>query len=41
MRSPKSLIYSETLVKCTRAVYPLDFIGRRHAEGLVCFVCFG
>jgi hypothetical protein len=37
MRSPGSLIYSETLVNCTRMVYPLDFFGRRHAGGASVF----
>jgi hypothetical protein len=27
MRSPRSLIYGETLASCTRTVYPLDFSG--------------
>jgi hypothetical protein len=38
MHSPRSQIYSETLAHCTRAVYPLDFSGRRHTGGLVCFL---
>jgi hypothetical protein len=41
MRIPRSLIYVESLDSCTRAVYPLDFSGRRHARGLVCSMCFG
>jgi hypothetical protein len=41
MRSPRSLIYSETLASCTRAVYPLDFSGLRHVGGLVFSMCFG
>jgi hypothetical protein len=27
MHSSRSPIYSETLARCTRAVYPLDFLG--------------
>jgi hypothetical protein len=41
MHSTQSPIYGETLARCTRAVYPLDFSGRRHAGGLVCFFGFG
>jgi hypothetical protein len=37
MHSPRSPIYSKTLARCIRAVYPLDFSGRQHAGGLVCF----
>jgi hypothetical protein len=28
MHSPQSPIYGETLARCTRTVYPLDFFGR-------------
>jgi hypothetical protein len=31
MHSPRNPIYGETLARCTRAVYPLDFSRRRHA----------
>jgi hypothetical protein len=42
IHSPRSPIYGETLARCTRAVStPLDFPGRRHADGLVCFFGFG
>jgi hypothetical protein len=27
MHSSRSLVYGETLVRCTREVYPLDFSG--------------
>jgi hypothetical protein len=40
MHSPRIPIYGETLARCTRAVYPLDFSERRHAGGLVCFFAF-
>jgi hypothetical protein len=40
MHNPGSLIYGETLAHCTRANYPLDFSGRRHADGLVCLFAF-
>jgi hypothetical protein len=38
MHSP---IYGETLARCTHTVYPLDFSGRRHTGGLVCFFGYG
>jgi hypothetical protein len=41
MHSPQSPAYGETLARCTRAVYPQDFSGRRHTDGLVCFFGFG
>jgi hypothetical protein len=41
IHSPQSMVYDETLARCTRIVYPLDFSGRRHAGGLVCFFGFG
>jgi hypothetical protein len=41
MHSSRSPIYGETLSRCTRAVYPLDFSGRRHDRRLVCSMCFG
>jgi hypothetical protein len=41
MHSAGSPVYSETLAHCTRAVYPLDFSGRWHTGGLVCFFGFG
>jgi hypothetical protein len=40
MHSPRSPIYSETLARCTRAVYPLDFSGWWHAGGLVYLFAF-
>jgi hypothetical protein len=33
-------MYSKTLACYTHAVYPLDFSGRWHASGLVCFFGF-
>jgi hypothetical protein len=41
MHSPRSPVYGEILACCTRAVYPLDFCGRRHTGRLVCFFGFG
>jgi hypothetical protein len=41
MHIPRSLIYGETLARCTRAVYPLDFSGRRQAGGILCSFGFG
>jgi hypothetical protein len=41
MHMQQSSMYNETLAHCTRAVYPLDISGRRHAGGLVCFCGFG
>jgi hypothetical protein len=41
MHRARSPVYGETLARCTSAVYPLDFSGRRHTGGLVCFFGFG
>jgi hypothetical protein len=41
MHSSRSPINGETLSRCTRAVYPRDFSGRRHDRRLVCSMCFG
>jgi hypothetical protein len=40
MHSSRSPIYGETLARCTRAVYPLAFFGRRQDARLVCSMCF-
>jgi hypothetical protein len=40
MHSSRSSVYGETLARCTRAVYPLDFSGRRQDGRLVCSMCF-
>jgi hypothetical protein len=37
MHSSRSPVYGETLARCTRAAYPLDFSGRCQARELVCF----
>jgi hypothetical protein len=41
MHSPRTPVYGKTLARCNRAVYPLDFSGRRQTGGLVCFFGFG
>jgi hypothetical protein len=41
MHRPRIPVYGETLARCTRAVYSLNFSGRRHTGGLVCFFGFG
>jgi hypothetical protein len=33
MHSSRSSVYGETLARCTRAVYPLAFFGRRQDQG--------
>jgi hypothetical protein len=38
---PRSPMYSETLARCTRVVYPLDFSGQHRVAGLVCSFGFG
>jgi hypothetical protein len=41
MHSSRSPVYDDTLARWTRAVYPLDFFGRRQDGRLVCSMCFG
>jgi hypothetical protein len=41
MHSSRSPVYGETLARCTHAVYPLDYFGRRQDGRLVCSMCFG
>jgi hypothetical protein len=40
MHSSRSLVYGETLARCTREVYPLDFSWRLLTGGLVCSIGF-
>jgi hypothetical protein len=41
MQSPRSPFYGKILACCPHAVYPLDFSGQRHTNGLVCSFGFG
>jgi hypothetical protein len=41
MHSSRSPVYGESLARCTHAVCPLDFSGRRNDCRLVCSMCFG
>jgi hypothetical protein len=40
MHSHRIPFYGENLACCPHAVYPLDFSGHQHADGLVCSIGF-
>jgi hypothetical protein len=41
MHSSRSLVYGQTLARCTRAVYPPRFLRMTPNGRLVCSMCFG